>query len=162
MQEIALISCLIDWNLWEFRVYFVILFHKCRFTGILLFSCDFRILNVILESYGTIREDWNYWKWIKSKNSKQKDTFCWSRRRWEALHTNSRGDLAAGEIFLECPYWNLRQARRGEIHARRRRDFAVDLGFLFYLIFKLVSKLVSHIFHSENTLCNPRIINKLV
>ena len=86
-----------------------------------------------------------------------------------SLHTKTRDDLAAtrlmlaaGKIFPECPYSNPRRAHRGEILARRRHDFIAILGLLCYLIFKPISKLVSHLFHFENTLSNPRIINKLV
>ena len=43
------------------------------FHGYLLFSYDFRVLNVILENYETIGNAWNDWDRAKLKNLKIKD-----------------------------------------------------------------------------------------
>ena len=38
------------------------------FHEYLLFNCDFRILNVILENYETFRKAWKDWHWAQLKN----------------------------------------------------------------------------------------------
>ncbi len=50
------------------------------FQGYLLFSCDFKVLNVILESYRTIEKAWNDQNRAKLKKSKIKDGFCETHR----------------------------------------------------------------------------------
>ena len=76
-------------------------------------------------------------------------------------------ELAASEIYAchrrDCPRLPILELKTS---SPWRDSFSLPAQFcgkvrvLGFLIFKPVSKLVSHIFHSKNTLRNPRIINK--
>ena len=144
MQEIMLIRFLIDWYLWEFRVYFVILFYKFHFTGICCL--------VVISGFWT-------WFWrvmeqsirlgmigiklnqrigrLKVTNDKVIAGENWVRHRWVNPNTNSRGKLAAArfecaanELVHERPFNFQQQTCRGEIYAHHQRDFEIRiLGF---------------------------------